>query len=97
MMQEFMSWEFLGTFAGAALATGLLTQLCKGLLDRIPTQLVSYLLALLVLVGTSAVLHTAAGWQDFALIPLNALLVSFGANGAYSGIVRVAQGAGNGE
>ena len=88
-MNEFMTWEFLGTFAGAALATGILTQAVKGLLKRVPTQVVSYAIALVVLVGATAALRGASGWADWAILPLNAVAVSLAANGAYAAVARV--------
>ena len=52
---EFFEWSYLGTYAGAMLATAVLTQLTKELkgISRIPTQLWSYVLALVTLLLTS--------------------------------------------
>ena len=87
-MNEFLTWEFLSTFAGAALATGILTQCLKSLFARVPTQIVSYVIALVVLVGATAA-SGASGWADWAILPLNAVLVSLAANGAYAAVVRI--------
>lgn len=56
MTNEFFSWEYLLTFAGAMVATGVLTQFLKDVVDKllhIPTQLLAYLIALTVLMLAS--------------------------------------------
>ena len=89
-MNEFFTWEFLGTFAGATLATAILTQFFKGVFDRLPTQILSYILALVVMFcATAATLGFASDWTVWAMIPLNAVLVSLASNGAYDAVVRV--------
>ena len=42
-MNEFFTWAVLLTYAGATLATSLITQLIKGLgfIDKIPTRITS--------------------------------------------------------
>ena len=44
MTNEFFTWAVLLTYAGATLATSLVTQLIKGVgfIDKIPTRLTSY-------------------------------------------------------
>lgn len=86
-MNEFFTWAFLGTFAGAALATGLLTQFLKNL--NIPTQLLSYIIAIIVLLGATAATGGATNLFEWLLIPFNAVLVSLASNGAFSAILRV--------
>lgn len=86
-MKEFFAWETLGTFSGCALAVGILTQLLKGSVGRLPARLLSYLLSV-VLLGFAA---AASGgfsqpWQTWALLPLNAVVVSLSSNGAYDAI-----------
>ncbi len=50
-MNEFFTWTMLATYAGATLVTTLITQLIKGIgfIDRIPTRLTAYAVALVVL------------------------------------------------
>ena len=89
-MNDFFAWEMLGTFAGAVTATALVTQFVKGAFDafvKLPTQIVSYIIALIVLLmaAASTGLTNPADW---ALAPLNAVIVSLGANGAYSAVLR---------
>ena len=47
-MDEFFSWQMLATFAGSTAATGILTQFLKNLIPKLPTQWLSYLLALVL-------------------------------------------------
>ena len=49
---EFFTWEMLATYAGAVLATTLIVQLTKGIgfIDRLPTRIYSYFIAVIVLV-----------------------------------------------
>ncbi|CAB1239099.1 conserved membrane protein of unknown function [Ruminococcaceae bacterium BL-4] len=90
-MTEFLSWDFLATFVGAAAVTSLLTQFLKniGVLSKMPTQGLSYLIALFVLlISTAATGGFLQPWTVWALIPFNAVLVSTSSNGAYQAIVR---------
>ena len=88
-MNEFFTWTTLATYAGATLATSLITQLIKGLgfIDKIPTRITSYAIALVVLVAAtffSGGLTLEAG----ALCVINAVVVSLAANGAYDAVAR---------
>jgi len=85
-MNEFFTWEMLATLAGCALATGLITQFLKDAI-KIPTQWLSYILAVIIL--AAATLFTGGvGAGVWAIIPLNAVIVSTSANGAYAAILR---------
>jgi len=90
-MDHFFTWATLGTFAGASAATTLITQIIKRPLARIPTQFVSYAVALAILLLATAATG-AAGWTEWVLVPLNALIVSMAANGAFTAIVRTKNG-----
>jgi flagellar biosynthesis protein FliQ len=91
-MDQFFTWETLVTLAGASLAVGILTQFFKDTI-KIPTQWLSYILAVIVLVlatgFTTVWMAPAAEW---ALIPFNAVIVSTSANGAYAAILRAKNG-----
>lgn len=50
-MNSFLSWGTLGTFAGATACTGLFTQLLKSIIKKVPTQWLSFLIALVLLAG----------------------------------------------
>lgn len=88
-MNEFFTWTTLATYAGATLATSLITQLIKGLgfIDKIPTRITSYAIALVVLLAATFFtggLTLEAG----ALCVINAVVVSLASNGAYDAVAR---------
>ena len=82
-MNELLTWQSLSTYAGATLATGVITQFVKelGILKRIPTRLVSYGIAAVLLLLATA--FTGVTLPRMALAPINAALVSLASNGAY--------------
>jgi len=89
MTNEFFTWAVLLTYAGATLATSLITQLIKGLgfIDRMPTRIFSYIVSLVVLLAATFFtggLTLEAG----ALCVINAVVVSLAANGAYDAVAR---------
>ena len=90
-MNEFFTWEFLGTFAGCALAAGIMTQLLKGAVDslvKLPTQLLAYILALVVLVAAQG--FTGQLTLDSAVLCLpNAVLIALAASGGYDAVTRI--------
>ena len=86
-MNEFFTWTTLATYAGATAAVGLITQLFKGVgfIDKIPTRITSYAIALVVLLAATFFtggLTLEAG----ALCVINAVVVSLAANGAYDAV-----------
>jgi len=62
-MDKFFNWETLGTLTGVSTATGLITQVIKAYIP-IPTQIVAYIIACLILV------FSAIYKQEFKNIPL---------------------------
>ena len=88
-MDSFFDWTMLGTFAGAAAATGLVTQAVKGIFQKIPTQLVSYVIAVVILGLATAATGAVSDWTGWALVPLNAVVVSLASNGGFDIIKRV--------
>jgi hypothetical protein len=97
MPAEFFTWDRLGTYAGAAALVALVTQLTKNLpyISKIPTQVWSYILAVLVLIA-SQVFTGALSASSAALSLANGVLVSLASNGGYSLITRV-KGAAEGQ
>ena len=89
MTMEFFDWGMLGTFAGAVLAVGVLTQLTKGIkwIEKIPTQIWSYVLSLIVLI-LAQVFGTGISAQSAVLAIFNAAVVSLSANGGYAALNR---------
>ena len=90
MPAEFFRWDDLGTYAGAAALVALITQLTKELpyIAKIPTQVWSYILAVLVLIA-SQVFTGSLSASSAALALANGVLVSLASNGGYSLITRV--------
>lgn len=91
-MQEFFTWAILGTYAGAVLATSLITQFFKdvGFLARVPTRIFSYVVALFVLLGAT---YFGGAWSmaNAALCLFNAAIVSLAANGGYDTLTGLSQ------
>ena len=89
-MQEFFTWEMVGTFAGATLVCGLITQAIKdiGLLKRLPTRALSWIIGLVVLACTQLATGTFAT-ANIPLTILNALGISLAANGGFDGISAI--------
>ncbi|MEG0116281.1 MAG: hypothetical protein RSA00_07650, partial [Hydrogenoanaerobacterium sp.] len=79
------------TYAGAVAMTALIVQLTKGFADKIvklPTQLYSYIIALLVLLA--AYFFTGQlTLSNAVLLLFNAVIVSAASNGAYEGVTQV--------
>jgi hypothetical protein len=88
-MQDFFSWAMLGTYAGAAIATTLVTQIIKewGALKTVPTRLVSYVISLVILLAAAA-FNNALTVPDGVLCLLNAVVVSLAANGGFDVITN---------
>ncbi|MDD3921014.1 MAG: hypothetical protein PHO41_07600 [Eubacteriales bacterium] len=82
--QEFFTWAILATYAGAVLATTLITQLLKGVgfIQKIPARIVSYVIALIVLLTAN---YFLGGFtlEQAALCVINAAVVALAANGTY--------------
>lgn len=75
------------TYAGATLATSLITQLIKGLgfIDKIPTRITSYAIALVVLIA--ATFFTGGlTLESGVLCVVNAVVVSLASNGAFDAV-----------
>lgn len=90
---EFFNWDILGTMAGAVTAVGLLTEITKGIpgIRKIPTQAWSYILALVVLIASQAVVGGIT-IANAGLAVINAAVVSLAANGGYEAIERIKTG-----
>ena len=75
------------TYAGATLATSLVTQLIKGVgfIDKIPTRITSYAIALVVLLA--ATFFTGGlTLESGVLCVVNAVVVSLASNGAFDAV-----------
>lgn len=86
---DFFTWATLATYAGALAMVLVITQFIKniGILKKIPTQLVSYALAL-------AVLYPAYFFTgnltvgNAVLILFNGIIVALAANGGFDALKR---------
>ena len=87
---EFVSWELLGSYAGAMAMVGVITQLTKNIkfISAIPTQIWSYILSLIVMYTANFFLGQLT-LSNAILILFNAGLVSLGANGGYEGVAKL--------
>ena len=86
---EMFTWEYLASAAGATAAVTVLTQFIKGVpfIEKVPTQLVSYVISLLVMFAASFFTGALTG-ATAALIPLNAVVVMLASNGAYETVSK---------
>jgi hypothetical protein len=89
-MNDFMTWTTLATFAGCATGTAVITQFIKNIkpLKNIPTQYVSYGIALFLLFAATYFTGALTG-QQAAIIPFNAIVIDLASNGAFSALDRV--------
>ena len=86
-MDQFFTWQMLATLAGCTMAVGILTQFFKDAFAKLPTQWLSYALAVIVL-GLATLFTGGANAGTWAIIPFNAVIVSTSANGAYAALMR---------
>lgn len=85
IVNNFMTWGFLGTMAGAVSATTLIVQFLKIPLDkvwRIPTRFVVYFIALILLLAVELVTSHLTLERVF-LILLNGIVVAMASMGTY--------------
>ncbi len=89
-MNDFLNWDILATYAGALSMVGALTQLTKNIpfIKKIPTQLWSYILSLLVLFPATLFV-SGLDLHSSLLIFFNAAIVSLAANGGFNAIKKV--------
>lgn len=88
-MNDFFTWNLLGTYSGAILAVTLITQFVKGIaiIDRIPTRFVSWVIALFVLI-LAQMFTRELTWSSGVLTLLNAVVVSVASNGTYDACTK---------
>lgn len=88
-MEQFFTWATLGTYAGATMATAIITELTKLIpgIKRLHTRLVSYIVALIVLV-VATVFGGDVSAASVSLCLVNAVVVALAANGGYDAIAK---------
>ena len=79
----------LATYAGATAATLAVTQVFKGVgfIDKIPTRIFSYVVALVLLIAATA-FTAGLTVESAALCIINAVVVSLASNGAFDAVSR---------
>ena len=92
-MNEFLTWDMLGTFAGCLGATVILTEFLKKIFPKIHPQIVSYVIALVILVCVKVVTGAFA-LTDILLQVMNAAVVSLAANGGFDAVKDIFGGGG---
>jgi len=91
MPEELFNWAMLGTYAGTVVFTSIVTQMLKniGFLKNIRTRLLSYAIALIILICATIFADTTSV-ESIALCFINAFVVAFAANGGYDAISSIA-------
>jgi hypothetical protein len=95
-LNNFVSWEFLTTFAGICLVLGLIIQFIKVPIDnivmrlfgkgiRVPTRLVVYVFAV-ILLNVAQAMFSIWDWRTFGLNFINGVIVAFTTMKAYESI-----------
>ena len=88
-MDSFVTWESLLSYGGCVAGTILVTEFIKKLFgEKVPAQLVSFLIAAVILfVG-----HLATGtfvWKEALLYLINAAAVSLSSNGGFDAVKKI--------
>lgn len=93
MDYNFFDWGYLSSFAGALAAVALITEMIKdvAILKKIPTQIVSWVLAVIVLILAQFFTDVLTA-QNAILALLNGAMVSLAANGGYAALKRMMAG-----
>lgn len=87
-LTELLNWANLATYSGAMAVTVLLTQLLKGMLDKIiyiPTRFLAYIVAFLVLL-CAHIFTGALTASAFLLCIVNAAIVATSASGTVDAV-----------
>lgn len=93
IITNFVTWEILATYAGAAAMMLVIVQLTKSLpgIVKIPTQLWSYIVTLLILYPATY-FTTGLTVSAALLILFNAAIVSLASNGAFDALKKALGG-----
>lgn len=86
-MSEFFTWEFIGTFAGIGVFTGVIVQFIKKYIP-IPTQILSWIVAFVGLILAQLFTNTLS--LSMAILDVfNAILIGAATSGAYDTAKRL--------
>ena len=85
MPEEFFTWEYLGTYAGATIAVMLFVQFTKELpgIKSIPTRLWAYVIAAVLMVLSTVFTVSPITPSIILLCLINAVIVAMAACGEY--------------
>lgn len=85
MPEEFFTWQYLGTYAGATVAVMLFVQFTKDLpgIKALPTRLWAYIIAAVLLVLSTLFTVSPITPSVILLCLINAVIVSMAACGGY--------------
>ena len=86
-MENFLTWDILLSYGGCVAGTILVTEWLKKVFAKIPTQIVSFVVALVILVVGHLALGTFA-WTDSFLYLINAIGVALASNGGFDILKR---------
>lgn len=88
---QFFTGKELATYGGALAATLILTQLFKGVgfIEKVPTRIFSFIIALAVLILANALFIGNLTGGTVFLCFFNAAIISLASNGAYDGVVSI--------
>lgn len=86
-MNEFVTWDMLTGYAGAALAVTVLTQFIKQLpyMDRVNSQIISYAIAVIVMLAAQYFTGTFTP-ASAVLCIINGAIVALTSNGVYDAV-----------
>lgn len=86
---DFLTWDFVATFAGATVVTVAITQFTKGFVAKyIPAQAWSYLVALSVILLASYFTGTLTVSYG-VLSAINAIFITLASNGGYDTVSKM--------
>lgn len=85
MPEEFFTWQYLGTYAGATIAVMLFVQFTKDLpgIKALPTRLWAYIMAAVLLVLSTLFTVSPITPAVILLCLINAVIVAMAACGGY--------------
>ena len=87
-IENFFTWEMLATFAGCVAATVVVTELLKKFIKKLDPQIISFVIAMIIMVVAQLVAKTFT-WNDLLLDAINAVVVSFAANGGFDALKSI--------
>lgn len=92
MVEELMTWDKLATFSGLVMTTSVITSFLKEIFKRVPTQIVSWAIAFILLALANVVTAGALmPWHGWILALVNSISISLAANGLFSAASRISK------